>query len=341
MNSADYRPLVHRYAMLMCGIALLPLIMGALTTTLKAGLAFPDWPTSDGQFMLTYPWFHDWVRGATEKFCEHGHRLAGALIGFVSIGFVYVTWRYERRRWIRGIAVAVLLSVIFQGLLGGGRVELRATTLAMIHSICGALVFASIAVVAVMTSRSWWSVSEELEQVTSPVSELWQQLDRLRIFATITPIFLVAQYLLGGWLRHFGGGLYEHIGGAVIAWLCLVVTAVIAIRTQVPWIRRAGWTFAIMGSLQVFLGLGAFVVRFGFAPLGYVAQMQSSFQVAVRTAHAVIGMALLASSLVVLVRCLRVRYILREQLGSVTKSDSKHLPSNRPVVPAYAEGGSR
>ncbi len=341
MTPSAYRPLVHRYAILMCGLALLPLIMGALTTTLKAGLAFPDWPTSDGQFMLTYPWFKDWVRGATEKFCEHGHRLAGALIGFVSIGFVFVTWRFEQRRWIRLIAVAVLLAVIFQGLLGGGRVQLRATTLAMIHSICGALVFASIAVVAVVTSRSWCTVSADTQELSLSANELWQRLNRLLVFAAITPIFLIAQYLLGGWLRHFGGGLYEHIGGAVIAWGCLMTTAVLAVRSQVPWIKRAGWMFAMLGTLQVLLGLGAFVVRFGFAPLGYVASMQSATQVAVRTMHAVIGMALLASSLDVLVRCLRVRYTLREQLGSPVENGANGLQINRPTVSALAEGGSR
>ena len=341
MTSSDYRPVVHRYALLMCGIALLPLVMGALTTTLKAGLAFPDWPTSDGQFMLTYPWFKDWVRGATEKFCEHGHRLAGALIGFVSIGFVFVAWRFEQRRWVRAIAVGVLLAVIFQGLLGGGRVQLRATTLAMVHSICGALVFASIAVVAVMTSRSWWTVTNELERVSSPVSELWQRLNRLYVLAIVTPILLIAQYLLGGWLRHFGGGLYEHIGGAVIAWGCLIATSVLAMRSQIPWVKHGGRTLLILGTLQVLLGLGAFVVRFGFAPLGLVAEMQSVTQTVVRTMHAVIGMALLASSLVVLARCMRVRYTLQEQLSSTVNNGSNHSPISHPMGSALVEGGSR
>ena len=84
-------------------------------TTLKAGMAFADWPTSDGQNMLLYPWLND-LRN-TDKFVEHGHRLAGMLIGFVSIGLVIVTFLKEQRRWVRGFSVAILISVIGQGLL--------------------------------------------------------------------------------------------------------------------------------------------------------------------------------------------------------------------------------
>lgn len=62
-------------------ISALPLIsMGAVVTTVDAGMAFPDWPTSDGYSMLAYPWLQS--IGEPDKFLEHGHRLAGMLTGF-------------------------------------------------------------------------------------------------------------------------------------------------------------------------------------------------------------------------------------------------------------------
>src|SRR5262245_4864090 len=48
MTSAQYNPWVHRLAVLTACAALLPIVMGALVTTTDAGMAFRDWPTSDG-----------------------------------------------------------------------------------------------------------------------------------------------------------------------------------------------------------------------------------------------------------------------------------------------------
>ncbi len=81
MSSPTYQPWVFRLAVLTAGVALLPIVMGGLVTTLQAGMAFPDWPSSDGHGMLSYPW----LKSTGDKFLEHGHRLAGMLIGCVSI----------------------------------------------------------------------------------------------------------------------------------------------------------------------------------------------------------------------------------------------------------------
>ena len=96
-------------------VSLVPVTMGALTTTLDAGMAFNDWPTSDGHNMLTYPWF----RSYGDKFIEHGHRLGGMLIGFVTLILVGVTMKVETRRWVKVAVFAVLLAVIAQGIAGG------------------------------------------------------------------------------------------------------------------------------------------------------------------------------------------------------------------------------
>src|SRR5580700_9325361 len=95
MRTDRYQPVLFWLAIATAGAALLPIVVGALVTTLDAGMAFRDWPTSDGQGMLTYPW----LKSAGDKFVEHGHRLAGIVIGCVSIVFACSVWLFEPRRW--------------------------------------------------------------------------------------------------------------------------------------------------------------------------------------------------------------------------------------------------
>ena len=151
MSSSKYHPWLFRFAVLTAFVSLLPSVMGALVTTLDAGMAFPDWPSSDGHNMFLYPWF----KSAGDKFLEHGHRLAGTLIGFVTIGLVIVAFKTEERKWVKGLALAILLGVIFQGILGGVRVLANQDVMALIHGAFAAVVFTMICCLILFTSKSW------------------------------------------------------------------------------------------------------------------------------------------------------------------------------------------
>ena len=86
-------PWPHAWAWLLA-CATFPLIwIGGFVTTTDAGMAFRDWLTSDGHFMLAYPW----LSSVGDKFVEHGHRLLGAAAGFLSIALAVVVWRCESR----------------------------------------------------------------------------------------------------------------------------------------------------------------------------------------------------------------------------------------------------
>src|SRR5690606_15722249 len=129
---------VHRWAWLLA-CATFPLIwIGGLVTTTGAGMAFRDWITSDGHFMLIYPW----LSASGDKFVEHGHRLLGALVGLLSIALVVVAWRSERRTWVKNYSLLLLVGVVLQGVLGGMRVVLDKRTLALVHGCTGPLFFA-------------------------------------------------------------------------------------------------------------------------------------------------------------------------------------------------------
>jgi len=94
MNQQQYHPWLFKLA-LATAVATLPLmIVGGHVTTEGYGMAFPDWPTSDGENMLTYSWFDR----AADKFYEHGHRLLGMLVGFLSIALVIVAFKVEDKK---------------------------------------------------------------------------------------------------------------------------------------------------------------------------------------------------------------------------------------------------
>jgi cytochrome c oxidase assembly protein subunit 15 len=266
-------------------LALLPIIVGALVTTLDAGMAFRDWPSSDGHNLFFYPW----LKSAGDKFIEHGHRLAGAMIGFVSICLAAVAWKTESRRSVRFACYAVLLSVIAQGLLGGSRVRLDERKLAMIHGSFAALVFGLMAAVCVITSRSWIEGAKSRTDAKG-ISPVFSALSGIACLA------ILLQFLLGGFVRHLGMALHEHLGGAVLVTILVIATAISAHRSGLPMVRRAGWVMFGFLLLQVSLGLGAWVVKFGFTPTGYVPVVNSLPHIALRTAHTVSGMLLLATA---------------------------------------------
>jgi cytochrome c oxidase assembly protein subunit 15 len=201
-SSITIHPVVRKLAWAVCLVSLVPISMGALVTTLKAGMAFADWPSSDGHNMLLYPWFKD-IFDNPAKFTEHGHRLAGVLIGMLSIGLAAAAWRFEKQRWVRVYAYSILGAVIAQGLLGGIRVLLDKQVLAMLHSVTGALFFCLCIGFLVFTRPAWGTLRTILERRTS--------IGGLAV-VFVLPVVVMGQYLLGGALRHLHTLVDEHIG---------------------------------------------------------------------------------------------------------------------------------
>ncbi|MFQ5734485.1 MAG: heme A synthase [Planctomycetaceae bacterium] len=305
MRTPTYQPLVHRTAVATTVAALLPIAVGAVVTTMKWGMAFRDWPTSDGRNMLAYPWLADFVRGAMDRFTEHGHRLAGMLIGVMCIGLTVVVWRREGRLWVRLLAAGVLLGVIVQGLLGGARVLGDDPRMAMLHGNFAAIVFCLMATVSLVTSRRWLQARPASGGRRPAVVDA-SSLGILKPLALCTMFAVYAQFILGGRLRHLGDMLHEHLAGAVLAGLMVLATAVAAYRSKDRWLGSAGGWMLLFLLLQVGLGAGAWITKFGLAATGYVAAHGSPTQMIVRSSHTVVGMLLLMTSLMMSLRVLRV-----------------------------------
>ncbi len=306
MPAPSYIPWLHRLAVLTACVALLPILMGALVTTKDAGMAFKDWPNSDGHNMLAYPW----LKSVGDKFLEHGHRLAGVLIGITSILLVVVAGVAEPRRWVKAMAACVLGSVITQGILGGSRVLLDQRGLAFVHGSFAALVMALMISLAVVTSRTWFVFVSQ-----SPVSQSsGGKLRRLHLLAMATSGVVFVQYVLGGLLRHQGMMLHEHLGFAFVAALLVVWLAISAAASGADWLRSPAAGLAVLTIVQLALGAGAWVVRFGFGD--YVAVYGSTLQVAVRTGHVLCGMLLFVTTVLLTVRVARLHWMSSRSLRS-------------------------
>jgi cytochrome c oxidase assembly protein subunit 15 len=307
MTSAPNNPWLHRLAALTATVALLPIVMGAIVTSKDAGMAFPDWPTSDGHGMFAYPW----LQSVGHKFLEHGHRLAGIAIGIASIALCVTFAITERRVWVKALALVALLCVILQGWLGGQRVLLDARGLAFVHGSFAALVFALLCGIAVATSNSWRDPG--LSPHRAP-------LRRLRTLAIVTCVFLFTQYILGGLLRHQGKALHEHLGFAFVAAGMAIWLAMSAAATGIAWLRAPAALVAFGIVVQLALGAGAWVTKFGFGD--YVAVYGSPLQVTVRTGHVLVGMLLFATCIVLTIRIARVHWLDRSSATAPGRSGS-------------------
>lgn len=283
----NVHPVVRKLATATCLVALLPISMGALVTTLNAGMAFADWPSSDGHNMLLYPWFRDFAANP-EKFTEHGHRLAGMLIGFVSVCLALTSYWVDRT-WVKWFTTAILLSVIAQGVLGGARVLLDRQLLAMLHSVTGAAFFSLCVVFRLMCSPKWSDWRQERDERVGPL---------IASLVVLTPVIILAQYVLGGALRHLHTMLDEHLAGAAIVTLSASLAAFGLIRSQNGLLRRSGLMMICTLLLQVILGGGSYLTKLGLPQIGYVAVAGSLSQTVICSMHTVFGMFLLSSSVV-------------------------------------------
>ena len=289
-------PAVQRLTIAVALIALLPIGMGSLVTTLGAGMAFLDWPSSDGQNMLLYPWLSDF-RTSPDKFVEHGHRLGGMLIGFMSIILVVVTWLKEPKTWVRRMSLLVLVAVIAQGILGGLRVRMDRQVLAMIHSITGAAFFCLCCMFALACRPGWRSVVKCTEGAISPV---------LYGVLCLLPVVVTVQYILGGAFRHLNTMLNEHIVGAVATSVLAIIAVVGLLRSGNRALASNGKLIALTILFQVFLGLSAYVTRLGFPTMGYVATVGSLSQSVFCSAHTIGGMLLLNASVLTAITTVRL-----------------------------------
>ncbi|HTL03915.1 MAG TPA: COX15/CtaA family protein [Vicinamibacterales bacterium] len=297
---------LHRYAKLVSASTVLLIVAGGLVTSTGSGLSVPDWPTSYGWSMFTFPLRH-MVGGI---FYEHGHRLIASTVGFLTIILAVWIWRVEPRRWVRTLGFAALGSVILQGLLGGITVLLfLPTAVSTAHAGLAQIFFCLTVAIALVTSPGW--------NMAPPGG--WRDDHTLRVVATTTTAVIYSQILLGATMRHADAGLaipdfplvfgglvppywtpqiaihYAHRVGALLATAAIFATAghVWFRHPDRKELRRPATLLAVLVLVQISLG-GLIVL--------------TKKDVSINTAHVVSGALVLATSLVLTLRSHRARF---------------------------------
>ncbi|GIX03498.1 MAG: hypothetical protein KatS3mg113_0504 [Planctomycetaceae bacterium] len=276
---------VHLLAKITMLLALLPISVGALVTSLDAGMAFADWPTSDGQGMLQYPW----LQAQGDKFWEHGHRLAGMLIGLATLCLAVVVWMAETPGSIRVTTTAVLAGVVVQGILGGQRVLFDERWLALIHGMFAAIVFGGMCWLVWQTSPEGRS-AEERSTAVLPVSVWW--------LSSCTLLLLGIQYMLGGLLRHLGFAVawLIHPWLAWGVWACAALLWWQARPVCDPALQRTTRRLCLLLLLQIALGWFAWRYHFGLPEWSLVALPGGREDIAFRSLHKVTGLLTFAAA---------------------------------------------
>lgn len=308
-------PWPHRLAVALVAVTFPLIWVGGLVTTYEAGMAVPDWPTTYGYNLFLYPW-QTWLFGPWDLFIEHGHRLLGAAAGLATIGLAVALWRFDARPWMRWLGIAAVAAVAAQGLLGGMRVLWDERLLARWHACTGPLFFALTVALAVFTSRRW---------LNSPPAREHPQAAKLRWLAWFTTGLAYVQIVLGARLRHASIDLEPGEFADQVVWH-LLMAGILAIHVVLLG-ARIGWhhrdepalqrpAVLLVGLLgcQLLLGAGTWIVNYGWPAWfggyafaqGYVVRQASQPQTLVTTAHVANGSLILATSLLITLRSLRL-----------------------------------
>ena len=298
--------MLHLFALLVAAATAVLIFAGGLVTSTGSGLSVPDWPTTYGWFMFTFP-LEKMVGGIRY---EHTHRLIASGVGFLILVLAMWLRVSEPRAWVRRLGYIALAAVIAQGILGGITVLwFLPDPISIAHAGLAQLVFCLTVAIALATSRGW-----KRAYGAAPHADT-----TLQRTAAMTTAATFAQILVGATMRHTGAGLaipdfplafgslippmwtgaiaihYAHRVGAVIVAALVLAVAGHALywhrgRNE---LRRPALLLVVLLMCQ--LTLGALTVL-------------SGKQYVINSLHVVTGAMVLGTSLVLTLRAYRARF---------------------------------
>ncbi|HEY5550715.1 MAG TPA: COX15/CtaA family protein [Opitutaceae bacterium] len=276
-RTATYKPELFLFAFAAVVVTGLLLFAGGFTTSIGAGMAFLDWPLSNGS-VNPEGWMDDPAMRA-----EHSHRLLGATTGLITIGIAVWLWRRESRAWLRQLGWVAVGLVVFQGVLGGLRVLLDSMHVGMVDTSAGrlfAMAHATLAqaflcmlvAIAAGCSRSWINGVGPADAPVPTSARRW---------AVAAVALLFVQLMIAAVMRHSHAGLaipwfptgptgallpaewdfrvaihFAHRAMALVLFVALAGLALKVWRdadSTVLMRRIAGWIIGLV-SLQIMLG---------------------------------------------------------------------------------------
>ncbi len=300
-RTPGYKPALAVFSALAAAWVFVLVLLGAFTTTIGAGMAFPDWPLSNGSLNPA-----GWLTHL-DMFAEHSHRLSAGVMTILTAVLAFWIWRAESRAWLRRLSCFAFALVLVQAVLGGLRVLLDrypvaavdtsvGQILAMLHA-CTAQAFAcTLIAVAVSCSRGW---------IAGPVPVA----GRTRRIGTLCCALFFLQLAIAAVMRHSFAGLAIPTfpmstpeGGLLpAAWdfrvgiqfahrvMACVIAVAVAVFALAVW-RDRGSSLAMRAGASALVSLVAFQIMLGaFIIFSYRA-------VAVTTGHVLVGALTLATA---------------------------------------------
>jgi len=315
-----------------CVLALTVIVLGAYTRLSDAGLGCPDWPGCYGNLIVP-----DQVEQANEAYPERPlekakawkemvHRYAASSLGLLILIMTFLTWAKASLSNMRSFSSALLLLVIFQGMLGMWTVTLLLKPVIVLAHLIGGLTILSLL---------YWTV---LRQQSLQVIGTNTDNNKLLPLVIVGMIVLAMQISLGGWtssnyaalacpdfptcqgvwwpnmdfnegfilwrglgIDYEGGVLHgtartaihmAHRIGAVITFITILTIAVQALRTGVRGIKLTGLVVLIVLIAQVSLG---------------IANIKFYLPLSVAVAHNGVAAVLLLSLVTLLHQCMPVK----------------------------------
>ena len=168
------------------------IFVGALVKSHEVGLSVPDWPTTYGKQMFSFP-FSDMVGGI---FYEHGHRMLATIIGFFTL--LQAIWISFSKLpfWLKRLGFIALAMVILQGMFGGITVLFYLPpAVSMIHGVLAQTFFIITIIIA-------YSLSNERYK-----REDMGYNENIRKGSLLLISFVYVQLILGALMRHTASGM--------------------------------------------------------------------------------------------------------------------------------------
>jgi cytochrome c oxidase assembly protein subunit 15 len=314
--------LLHLFAALVAAATALLIFAGGLVTSTGSGLAVPDWPTTYGWSMFTFP-LDKWVGGI---YYEHSHRLIASAVGMLIVALAVWLWRVEPRRWVRRLGYLALAAVVTQGILGGITVLwFLPDAVSIAHAGLAQIVFCLTVTIALVTSPGWTRGAHADDRVFQRI-------------AAWTTGAIYAQILVGATMRHTDAGLaipdfplafgalvppvwtaaivthYTHRLGALLVGALVLATAghVLYHHRSHAELRRPALLLVALLIAQI--TLGALTVL-------------SGKQYMINSLHVVTGAFVLGTSLVLTLRAYRPQLGMRDP-GSGVRTSEPRNPQN-------------
>ena len=193
---------VRRLSKIIVFLTLSLIFVGALIKSHEVGLSVPDWPTSYGKQMFSFP-FSEMVGGI---FYEHGHRLFATIVGFFTLLQFIVLSFTDHPLWVKKMSFVALVLVITQGLLGGMTVIFfLPPQISILHGVLAQIFFVSIIFIA-------YSLSDSRSNKKKQSYPLF-----IKRGALIITLLVFVQLVLGALVRHTSSGLaipdFPKMGG--------------------------------------------------------------------------------------------------------------------------------